>query len=84
MPGEYVVGLLASIFLDKNRVAKLSTTRALFGIHKILLRKKAVSPCNPKLATPLLSKQCAHIRQFMVVRCQRTIIFVTLPIAIAA
>ena len=33
IPGEYVVGLLAQVFLTKKEGRQLSTTRALFGIR---------------------------------------------------
>ena len=35
VPSEYIVGLLATIFLKKNLVLLLFTTRELFGILKI-------------------------------------------------
>ena len=83
VPGEYVVGLLASIFLDKEAGAKLSMTHALFGIRRTLFRTNLVSRFNPRRVTHLSNRRCGLMRRFTVERCRRITIFATLPIVIA-
>ena len=63
VPGEYVVGLLASIFLEKEAGSKIVHDPRVIWNSRTSLRKKAVLPSNPKQATPSLSKPCAPMKQ---------------------
>jgi phosphomannomutase len=83
MPGEYVVGLLASIFLDKEAGAKIvHDPRVVWNTQDIVSEKSGVA-VQSKMGTLLSSKRCGHMKRSTVVRCQRTIIFAILHTAIA-
>ncbi|MDC0121850.1 hypothetical protein OAI29_08705 [Amylibacter sp.] len=82
MLGEYVVGLLASIFLDKEVGAKIvHDPRVVWFTQDIVSEKPGVA-VQSKMCTLLLSKRCGHMKRSTVVRCQRTIIFAILHTAI--
>ena len=56
VPGEYVVGLLASIFLEKEAGAKIVHDPRVIWNTQDIVAARAASPCNPKRATPLSSR----------------------------
>jgi len=83
VPGEYMVGLLASVFLDREAGAKIAHDPRVVWNTQDIVAEKVVLPCSPKRATPLLSRRCVLSVQFTVVRCLRTTIFATSPTATA-
>ena len=82
--GEYIVGLFADIFLEKEPGATIVHDPRVIWNTQNIVKKRVVSPCNQKLATRLLKKRCACTRRYMVVRCQHITIFVTSPFVTAA
>ena len=82
VPGEYIVGLLAEIFLLKEPGSKIiHDSRVIWNIKDVVENHSGYSLVS-KTGHAFIKNQCAIIMLFMVVKCQLIITFVNLPIVI--
>ena len=84
VPGEYVVGLLASIFLEKEAGAKIvHDPRVIWNTQDIVAQKGGIA-VQSKTGHAFIKQTMRSMKRSTAARCRRIIISVTLPIATAA
>ena len=84
VPGEYVVGLLASIFLEKEAGAKIvHDPRVVWNTQDIVAQKGGIA-VQSKTGHAFIKQTMRSRERSTAARCRRTIIFATLHIATAA
>jgi phosphomannomutase len=82
--GEYIVGVLAYMFLDKVPEASIIHDPCIIWNTQSVVAAMSGNAVQSKRVMRSSNKSCAKWMQFMVVKCRPTIIFAILPIVTAA